>query len=259
MTAPPRDQDEKVLTVLMIPAGSGEESRTFRFPYPRLRAWGWTAAAALALTAVMAGSWWYFAARSLRVGRLEAEVAQYRDDGARLTALASRLEELEARYGRMRGLFGTEEADLPSSLWLPPAPGGSDASDREGDQARPSSWPLTERGFVTQGLLEGGQSHPGIDIAVAQDSYIRASGAGTVAEVGQDEVYGNYVVLEHGQGLRSLYGHASTTLVDLNQEVRRNEVIALSGSTGRSTAPHLHFEVTQDGEPQDPLEWVRQP
>ena len=254
-----RNQEEQVLTVLVIPAGSGEESRTFRFPYPRLRAWGWTAAAGLALAGAMMGSWWYFAARSLRVARLEAEVAQYRDDRARLTALASQLEELEARYGQIRGLFGTEEADLPSSLWLPPAPGGSDASDRSGDQSRPASWPLTERGFVTQGLLEGGQSHPGIDIAVAQDSYIRASGAGTVAEVGQDDVYGNYVVLDHGQGLRSLYGHASTTLVELGQTVRRNEVIALSGSTGRSTAPHLHFEVTQDGEPLDPLEWVRQP
>jgi murein DD-endopeptidase MepM/ murein hydrolase activator NlpD len=121
-------------------------------------------------------------------------------------------------------------------------------------------WPLTERGFVTRGLhegLEGG--HPGLDIAVASDSYIRAAGGGTVIDIGEDAVYGRYVVLDHGGGYSTLYGHASLHLVGLGQTVRERQVIALSGSTGRSTGPHLHFEVLVDGEHVDPLTVVEQP
>jgi murein DD-endopeptidase MepM/ murein hydrolase activator NlpD len=124
----------------------------------------------------------------------------------------------------------------------------------------PSVWPLTERGFVTRGLHEGLEGeHPGLDVAVASDSYIRASGGGTVVDVGEDAVYGRFVVIEHGDGYSTLYGHASATLVSLGQQVRERQVIALSGSTGRSTGPHLHFEVLVDGEPVDPLTVVQQP
>ena len=115
---------------------------------------------------------------------------------------------------------------------------------------------------MTQGLLEGErrqQEHPGLDIAVATDSYIRAAGAGTVVDVGEDPVYGRFVVLDHGDGYTTLYGHASLNLVARGQRVRENEVIALSGSTGRSTAPHLHFEVLLNGEAVDPFTLVHQP
>jgi murein DD-endopeptidase MepM/ murein hydrolase activator NlpD len=98
-----------------------------------------------------------------------------------------------------------------------------------------------------------------LDVAVPADTYVRAAGAGVVVDVGEDLVYGRFVSLDHGGGYRSLYGHASETLVELGQRVRRNEVIALSGSTGRSTAPHLHFEILLNGEPLDPLTMVRQP
>jgi murein DD-endopeptidase MepM/ murein hydrolase activator NlpD len=80
-----------------------------------------------------------------------------------------------------------------------------------------------------------------------------------VAEVGEDSIYGRYLVLEHGQGYRTLYAHTSHLLVNEGDLVRRNEVVALSGSSGRSTAPHLHFEILQDGVPIDPLSMVTQP
>ncbi len=91
------------------------------------------------------------------------------------------------------------------------------------------------------------------------DSYIRAAGSGTVRDAGVDEVYGRYVLIDHGGGLESMYGHASRVFVVPGDRVEQNEVIALSGSTGRSTAPHLHFEVRRDGEAVDPLAYVRQP
>jgi murein DD-endopeptidase MepM/ murein hydrolase activator NlpD len=66
-------------------------------------------------------------------------------------------------------------------------------------------------------------------------------------------------VIDHGEGYSTLYGHASLHLVTLGQQVRERQVIALSGSTGRSTGPHLHFEVLVNGEHVDPLTVVQQP
>jgi murein DD-endopeptidase MepM/ murein hydrolase activator NlpD len=88
---------------------------------------------------------------------------------------------------------------------------------------------------------------------------VRATAAGQVVDVGEDPVYGFYVRLDHGQGYASLYAHTAETYVTSGQRVRSGEVIALSGSTGRSTAPHLHFEITLDGAAVDPLTLVRPP
>jgi murein DD-endopeptidase MepM/ murein hydrolase activator NlpD len=105
----------------------------------------------------------------------------------------------------------------------------------------------------------GGGQHSGVDIAAPTDAYVRAAGPGTVVDVGEDRVYGRFILLEHGGGYRSRYAHASTTFVERGQRVRRNEIIALTGSTGRSTAPHLHFEILMNGDPVDPLTLVDQP
>ena len=251
----------RFFSIMVVPE-DGRESHTFRVSYRALKLAG---AAALLLVlgmTVMAASWWYFAARAAKVPALEEQVALHASDQARIEGLAGQLTELEERYEQMRRLFGPDGEQLASGLWLPPpAPRGARVgSDPDAQGSLPTSWPLTERGFVTQRLLEGDAgAHPGVDIAVPTDSYVRAAGAAVVVEVGDDPVYGRFVSLDHGEGYRSLYAHASATLVETGQRVRRNEVIALSGSTGRSTAPHLHFEVQLNGAPVDPLTVVRQP
>lgn len=176
-----------------------------------------------------------------------------------IRALSRHVDTVEARYLRIAELFGTRSAAL-SDLWLPPV-GNEANSDRSlAEETRPTSWPLTERGFVTQALMEGmvGE-HPGMDIAVPTGSYIRAAGGAVVAEAGEDPLYGRFVRLDHGDGYTSLYAHASMTFVESGDLVRQNEVIALSGSTGRSTAPHLHFEVLRNNKPVDPLTLLVQP
>ena len=254
--------DPRALTIMIVPDG-GRESRSIRLTYRRLSFLaGAGAVVALALT-VMAGSWWYLAARAARVSALEDEVELMTRDRERVDALVQRLETIEGQYLRVRDLFGRTPTDPLSDVWLPPTGARRTASGEtrpEVGPTPPSVWPLTERGFVTQGIHEGieGQ-HPGLDIAVATDSYIRASGGGVVVDVGEDAVYGRFVVIDHGEGYATLYGHASTTLVTLGQAVRERQVIALSGSTGRSTGPHLHFEVLVDGEPVDPLTVIEQP
>ena len=248
---------------MIVPDG-GRDTHTIEIPYRRLRLLAFiTSVAALALT-VMAGSWWYLAARAARADDLQREVDVMTADRARVEALVRRLETIETQYGSIRNLFGSTALDTPSDFWLPPATGDrrprSDTPRPDDGPSLPSVWPLTERGFVTQGLHDGMEGeHPGLDIAVATDSYIRAAGGGTVIDVGEDAVYGRFVVIDHGEGHATLYGHASMNLVQLGQNVRARQVIALSGSTGRSTGPHLHFEVLVDGEPVDPLDFVQQP
>ena len=246
------------LSILIVPEGS-RSTRTFRFSQSRLRLLIVTITTVAIALAAMIGSWWYLAAKASRVSGLEAQIAQLTEDNARVGQLADQLVALEERYAHIAGLFGVS-ADSAAALWLPPAPTPGARSSNSAEDGTPGSWPLTERGFVTQTLLaDTTGEHPGLDIAIPTGSYIRASGSGRVAEVGEDPIYGLYVILDHADGYRTVYAHTSEILVASGDPVLRNEVIALSGSTGRSTAPHLHFEVLRDGEAVDPLTVVRQP
>jgi murein DD-endopeptidase MepM/ murein hydrolase activator NlpD len=160
-------------------------------------------------------------------------------------------------------MLGADQPAGPGSIWLPPGGEGGGAAEAPEDSSQammPTAWPLTARGFVTRehlGQIPG--QHPGIDIAVAEGSYVRAAGAGVVQEAGSDAVYGNFIRIRHAGGYESIYGHASELFVATADSVERHEVIALSGNTGRSTAPHLHFEILKDGQPIDPRTRVSQP
>ena len=251
--------DRRSVSILVVP-DNGRETWTLRLSYERLRIISGLVVVAVVLLGIMAGSWWYFAARASKAGQLEARVAELEFERTRIGALATELEQLESEYGRLREMFGASSADASGLLWLPPSTGASRATPRDLESDTPASWPLTERGFVTQALFEGaGPDHPGADIAVPSGSYIRAAGSGVVAEAGSDPVYGLFITIDHTGGYRTLYGHASRLMVSSGDSVRRNEVIALTGSTGRSTAPHLHFEVLLNGLPVDPFTVVQRP
>ena len=98
--------------------------------------------------------------------------------------------------------------------------------------------------------------HEGIDISAAAGSPIVATAKGRVTDTGSRNGYGLTVLVEHGFGYETLYGHASQILVREGQEVERGEVIALVGRTGITTAPHVHYEVRQNGRPIDPYRFV---
>jgi len=87
---------------------------------------------------------------------------------------------------------------------------------------------------------------------------VRASGGGTVEEAVYDPSYGMFVLLCHASGYETMYGHASRLIVVEGDEVQAGQVIALSGNSGRSTAPHLHFEIRRDGKSIDPLTLVKE-
>ncbi len=98
--------------------------------------------------------------------------------------------------------------------------------------------------------------HTGIDIAVNEGEQVGAVADAVVTDTGSDSVYGNYLVLTHSDGTESFYAHLQCVLVKDEQQVSAGECIALSGSTGLVTGPHLHLEMRINGEQVDPLEYI---
>ncbi len=97
--------------------------------------------------------------------------------------------------------------------------------------------------------------HEGLDIIANVGTNVYATGDGTVSYVGKRGGYGNVVEINHGFGYSTLYGHLSKPLVRSGQRVKRGQIIALSGNTGLSTGPHLHYEVRKNGAHVDPSEY----
>lgn len=115
-----------------------------------------------------------------------------------------------------------------------------------------STYYTSEFGYRLNPITNKVAFHTGLDIAAAQGSKIKAAYSGTVRKTGEDSRSGKYVILSHNDDMETLYCHCSAVLVTQGAVIRQGETIALVGSTGWSTGPHLHFEVKQDGTRLDP-------
>ncbi|MEX0891853.1 MAG: M23 family metallopeptidase [Gemmatimonadota bacterium] len=259
--------DDRKLTVIIVPHGD-LETRNLEISYRKLKILLGVAAAAVLAVVFLVAFMFPIMVTASRVRPLERELAQLYEERARFEELARTLEQVEAQYERVRELLGADAPTAGDSLPLlpplqsdpPDTGGGSDAEDPTAGIV--DTWPLGSAGYITQPLLIGATTrdhHPGLDIAVPRNTHVRAAGPGVVQVAGEDSVYGLHVTINHGRGLETIYGHASRLFVSVGDTVRRGRLIAFSGSTGRSTAPHLHFEVRLDGMAVDPLTYVRQP
>jgi murein DD-endopeptidase MepM/ murein hydrolase activator NlpD len=101
-----------------------------------------------------------------------------------------------------------------------------------------------------------GAFHTGIDLSASLGTSVHVTADGTVQAVGYSGRYGKLIIVDHGNGVQTYYAHLSAYLVVAGQEVRRNEVIGLTGSTGRATGPHLHYEVRVAGTPVNPFKYM---
>ncbi len=116
-------------------------------------------------------------------------------------------------------------------------------------------WPV--HGVLTSGFgWRWGRMHEGIDLAVASGTPVVAAAAGTVIVAGWLGGYGNLVVVDHGNGISTAYGHNTSVTVGFGQSVAQGQLVAYSGNTGHSTGPHVHFEVRINGSPVDPLGYL---
>jgi murein DD-endopeptidase MepM/ murein hydrolase activator NlpD len=122
------------------------------------------------------------------------------------------------------------------------------------DLSVPSGLPV--KGFITRALIldDSARFHPGIDIACAEGTPVLATATGEVVMTGFDEVYGNIVVVKHNDSITTLYGHNKEALVEPGEKVLPGSRLALSGNTGKSSAPHVHYEIRVNDEPINPME-----
>ena len=128
-------------------------------------------------------------------------------------------------------------------------------------QATPSIWPT--KGWVTSGFGHRTspftglrERHEGWDIGARSGSAIRSTADGLVAVAGREYGYGKMIEIDHGYGVVTRYGHNSKNLVKVGNRVKRGQIIALVGNTGRSTGPHLHYEVLLNGVPTNPKNYI---
>ena len=271
-------RDERRMTFVVVPhGGSGDLStRSYEISYRKLRLALYAGGAVAIALFLMAASWFWLAAQAGRVQMLQREVASLQQERQERERLARTVARMQATYDQIQVLLKGELPSADSILARAREVGARTSGDSAGardstatdantpDSAKtdgpsaalPHAWPLADLAFVTREPTGVAGGHPGLDIAVASGSRILATGAGTVLEAGDDPVYGRFVVIGHGDGYQSLYGHASRLLVQPREHVRAEQVIALSGSTGVSTAPHLHFEIRRNGRALDPRRFV---
>jgi murein DD-endopeptidase MepM/ murein hydrolase activator NlpD len=129
----------------------------------------------------------------------------------------------------------------------------------DGPMGLPAAAPVTSP-FGTRRSYNGGpydRFHTGADFAGAPGSTITAPAAGTVVFVGFLDIHGNMTILDHGWGVYTAYVHQAETFVQVGQFVNKGDALGTIGSTGRSTGPHLHWEMWVNGVEVDPLQWAR--
>ncbi len=130
---------------------------------------------------------------------------------------------------------------------------------KRGTKSKPTyMFPVTNWNVTSNFGYRWGRLHAGTDVGVPIGTTVRASRGGQVITAGWVGGYGNCVIIDHGDGVATRYGHLSEVTVSVGQYVDQGEQIALSGNTGRSTGPHLHFEIRINGEAVDPLPYLYQ-
>jgi len=158
----------------------------------------------------------------------------------------------EDPYGAIRILLGQLESRLQTAR--------TDAERRASQAAAtPSIWPVT--GWLSGSFGQrtdpvdghGSEYHTGIDLSVAAGTPILAPARGTISSVGYSGNYGKLVAIDHGHGVVTRYAHLSDYAVAVGDAVERNQVIGYAGATGRTTGPHLHYELLVNGVQTNPL------
>lgn len=242
-------------------------SASYRFPIWLLRLGVLTAIVLGVLLVLGIAFYGPIARQAARVPGLERELTRLTIDNERIGELAAALDRVEANYGKLRRMVGADVAPDPVRLAsnLPVAPdivvlAPGERPEYESGPSVPGHWPLDERGYVTRGQNADStdEAHPGVDVAVPVGTLVRATAGGTVLQTGNEREYGYFALIQHPNGYQSMYGHLSRVVAVQGAPIQAGEVVGRSGNTGRSSAPHLHFEIRRNGVAIDPLTLIRE-
>ena len=220
-------------------------------------------------------------ALALRLGELQAKVIRLDALGERLTEMA-KLDQGEFDFSKQPAVGGPESAGQLASLSTTDFVGLLDGLSQQLDDrdqqldlletmimnrnlqeavtpaGRPikGGWTSSFYGMRTDPFTGKREYHKGMDFAGKKGSEVIAVGAGVVTWSGERYGYGNLVEVNHGNGYSTRYGHCEKLLVSVGDAVTKGQILALMGSTGRSTGPHVHFEVLYQGKPVDPKKYT---
>lgn len=220
-------------------------------------------------------------ALALRLGELQAKVIRLDALGERLTEIA-KLDKGEFDFSAKPAVGGPKQSSAVESMPVPEFITSLEALTRQVDdrneqltllesmlmsrslqkEVRPAGRPI-KRGWIssyfgmrTDPFTGRREHHKGVDLAGKAGSEVIAVGAGVVTWAGSRYGYGNLVEVNHGNGYATRYGHNESVLVTVGETVRKGQPLSLMGSTGRSTGPHVHFEVLYKGKAVDPNKYI---
>ena len=259
----------KELTILIIPEGSTGSIRK-RFSYSMLYT-------LLTMVLILVAAFVFMIVNYSRVYyvALQAEILRRRnvkleEQWKKIARIEKDLALIKRTDERIRKMLGTDlspqTSALPSSQGVGTL-GQADAAPAETAEVEPSLpislsqasalekmptiWPA--RGWLSRLCT---QDHTAVDIAAATGTPVVTTTSGKVVRAGWDDRYGKIIEIENDQGFRIMYGHNSRLLVREGEVVSKGDVIAFVGSTGLSSAPHLHYEIRLKGKPVDPLRYL---
>lgn len=196
--------------------------------------------------------------------KAERNVVLQKAQNDRATAMQA-IEELNASSAQVSAMLKERQAARAAAAAAAAAAaqssGGQGASDNWVQGTGQLGWPVSGEitspyGYRVHPIWGTTIYHSGIDIGVDEGTPVHAADGGVVVWSGWMGGYGYAVVIDHGNGLSTLYGHNSELAVDEGQSVVKGQVISYAGSTGNSTGPHVHFEVRVNGDPVDPMGYL---
>lgn len=251
--------ESKFVTVLLVPEGA-EAKFGFRMRYWLLKS------IVITIAVILVGIILFFAfygtvlTRAAMTEQLEKENESLRRYRYKVSLLEQNLKDARDVVSRLAAMAGIDYQfpEFPSdSTLFARLDYGQDAMIPRmtvQDWTVPEGLPI--QGFITQefAVVEGEQYHPGVDIACGVGTPVLATGSGVVEYADFDSAYGYMLVIRHNDSVTSIYGHNDQLLVAVGQEVPVGSRVALSGNTGKSSAPHLHYEIRINDKPIDPLE-----
>ncbi|MBI5067221.1 MAG: M23 family metallopeptidase [Deltaproteobacteria bacterium] len=287
----PQKPPTQLYTVILV-SDHSQAVRRFLVPRPWLRRAAWVGGVTGLVALLAMGHYFALLGASSENRVLKEENAQLRSQillvQEKVAHISSTLDQVERFDAKLRtavtqlqdpernapmpppgpGAPGSTAAPAPAVGTGPTAaaPAGAPAeepADRALAPAVPTLWPA--RGWLTSAfglrmdpVTSERTMHRGVDIATAPGAPVVAPSDGVVVYAGVDGVLGKVLVLDHGYGVRTRYGHLAEFSVERGQAVKRGTPIAMVGNTGRSTGPHLHYEVQVDGIAENPSRFVRE-
>jgi murein DD-endopeptidase MepM/ murein hydrolase activator NlpD len=267
------------------PTGHAVRSLTFPWYAPRLA----LVAGVLLVVVLTVGGFWlvYYWQRAREITPLRAENIALRQAIAKLPALEAEMvrhREFTRRVAKLIGMdvpnfedstlnagaislagqgqfsgLDTLGSSTVSESVSSPAPHGILVTSCKADpNNQPRGMPVLGRVSQTYApdAANPALRHYGIDLAAQEGLPVYASASGTVESAGSDKIFGNLIVIDHGNGFKTSYGHNSKLLKQTGDRIRRGDIIALSGNTGISTAPHVHYEIQHNGTTVDPAAFL---